>query len=112
MLALVILGLLPVGEIVENIEHWLHDGHGAHSAEHALVAHEEDHGDAGAGHEHGCTPLAHFCGCHTSMAASLPPLGADFRQLSASPRSPTRNPARELAAPWRSEPPPVPPPIA
>lgn len=63
-----ILSILPGWpELLENVEHLLHDGHLAHSAQHDEAA-DEGHDDVA---EHGCTPMAHHCGCHTSVLAVL-----------------------------------------
>lgn len=69
---LLIFSLVPgLGELVESLEHVLHDGHLPHSAQHELAAVEESHpGEADT--EHGCTPMSHNCGCHTSTPATLP----------------------------------------
>lgn len=62
-------------EVLENLEHLVHDGHLAHADDHA--AHDgHDHEEAAAHEaleaEHGCTPLRHSCGCHSSAPAILP----------------------------------------
>ena len=64
--ALVVFGLLPgAAELVENLEHLVHDGHLRHSTAHEVAADDEAcDGDE----EHGCTPLDHHCGCCTSLA--------------------------------------------
>ena len=68
LVALLALSILPGWpELLENVEHLLHDGHLAHSAQHEEAA---DEGHA-ALDEHGCTPMAHQCGCHTSVLAVL-----------------------------------------
>jgi hypothetical protein len=65
--ALVVFGLVPgATELVENLEHLLHDGHLRHSTAHEVVA--DDEACDGEGDEHGCTPLDHRCGCCTSVA--------------------------------------------
>ena len=65
------VSLLPgLVELVENIEHLLHDGHLPHSAQHEQEQSAESHDD-GLDAEHGCTPMAHHCGCHTSSPALL-----------------------------------------
>lgn len=65
------LSLLPGwGELLENAEHLLHDGHLAH-----LVDHHDDEDRAtheALEAEHGCTPVSHTCPCHTSIPAVLP----------------------------------------
>jgi hypothetical protein len=66
LLALTILPGWP--ELLENVEHLLHDGHLAHSAQHDDVAANEGHDDVD---EHGCSPMAHQCPCHVSMQAVL-----------------------------------------
>jgi hypothetical protein len=63
-------------ELLENLEHLAHDGHLAH-----LVGHDE--GEDVAGHEaleaeHGCTPVRHTCGCHTSVPVILPDAPPDL----------------------------------
>ncbi len=64
-------------ELLENLEHLAHDGHLAH-----LMDHDED--EDVASHdaleaEHGCTPISHNCGCHSSIPvlAPDPPLRFD-----------------------------------
>lgn len=66
----VVLCMLPgLPGLLETLEHLVHDGHLPHSAQHEQVAHAEaPHQDE----EHGCTSLAHRCGCHASMPAVLP----------------------------------------
>jgi hypothetical protein len=58
------------GELLENLEHLLHDGHLAHFSEHS-----EQHGEGEDAHaaedEHGCTLLSHNCACHVSVPAIL-----------------------------------------
>lgn len=68
-------------ELLENLEHLLHDGHLAHSAQHDEAA-EGTHAEID---EHGCTPMQHLCACHVSMQALLsepgvpaPPVGQLF----------------------------------
>lgn len=75
MVALLALSILPGWpELLENVEHLLHDGHLAHSAQHDEAsegeAFHEEHGDTD---EHGCTPMAHHCPCHISLQAVLTP---------------------------------------
>lgn len=63
---LVVLGLVPgATELLENLEHVLHDGHLRHSPAHDLASAEE--GCPPETDEHGCTPLAHNCGCCVSV---------------------------------------------
>lgn len=65
-----VLSLTPGSmELLENLEHLIHDGHLAH-----VVSHDED--EDVAAHdaldaEHGCTPMTHTCGCHTSVPVLL-----------------------------------------
>ena len=68
---LLMLALVPgLGELVESAEHMLHDGHLPHSTEHDQASVGESHpGEPDA--EHGCTPMAHSCGCHMSSPAAL-----------------------------------------
>ncbi len=62
-----VASLLPGwGELVENALHLYNEGHLAHVEEHDDVDYIEND-DA----EHGCTPVAHICGCHSSMPAIL-----------------------------------------
>ena len=74
MIALLALSLLPGWpEVLENVEHLVHDGHMAHSDAHDQVADAHAEHDAHADtDEHGCTPMAHRCPCHVSLAALLP----------------------------------------
>ena len=74
LLFVLVVSLLPgVTELPENLEHLLHDGHLAHSAlhdDHGEEEHADEHASLEA--EHGCTPLTHHCGCHSSIAVVLP----------------------------------------
>jgi len=78
LLGFLCLSLLPGwAEALENLEHLVHDGHLAHAVVHE--AHEgHEHEDRVAHQaleaEHGCTPMSHTCGCHTSLPAILPEL--------------------------------------
>lgn len=56
------------GELLENLEHLLHDGHLAHFSQHMET---EDGGidEHAATDEHGCTLLSHNCPCHVSVPA-------------------------------------------
>lgn len=56
-------------EVLENVEHLLHDGHLAHHGDHAADVHADSHDALAA--EHGCTAMAHLCPCHSSMPAVL-----------------------------------------
>lgn len=56
-------------EVIENVEHVLHDGHPAHFVEHDDGEDEARHDDLEA--EHGCTPVSHTCPCHASIPAIL-----------------------------------------
>ena len=68
LVALLAVSILPGWtELLENIEHLLHDGHLAHSAQHDEAA-EDEHADTD---EHGCTPMQHHCPCHVSIQAVL-----------------------------------------
>lgn len=74
LIALLALALLPGWpEVIENVEHLVHDGHLAHSEAHEHAAEDhaahEQHADTD---EHGCTPMAHRCPCHVSLAALIP----------------------------------------
>lgn len=72
---LLCISLMPgLVELVENIEHIVHDGHLAHTADHET--HDgHDHEDVAAHEvleaEHGCTPMSHTCGCHSSVPVIL-----------------------------------------
>ncbi len=105
-----VVSLLPgLPEIVESLEHLLHDGHLPHSEQHDSVEHAETH-DEGLADEHGCTPMAHHCGCHISMPGVL----ADGA-MKHSPRVPTaemRPSGTESTPLSRANAPPTPPPIA
>lgn len=69
---LLVVSLLPgLPELLESVEHLLHDGHMPHSEQHESEQLAESHGTH-ADQEHGCTPMAHHCGCHISMAGILP----------------------------------------
>src|SRR5690349_14782360 len=64
---LVVLGLVPgATELVENLEHILHDGHLRHGETHELA--HADESCAPETDEHGCTPLSHDCGCCASIS--------------------------------------------
>lgn len=83
LLALVLmLSLLPgLVELVENVEHLLHDGHLAHGAQHDQERSADKHADGhdqGLDDEHGCTPMAHHCGCHSSAPAMLADAAPDL----------------------------------
>lgn len=107
LVGLVVLGLFPgTSELVETVEHLLHDGHAPHSAAHEQVARTEArHGSA----EHGCSPLAHHCQCHASQIAT-PPVDVVVRLRSVAGRRlapDAKSPLRHRAVA-----PPLPPPIA
>ena len=57
-------------ELLENLEHLVHDGHLAHLVEHG--EHEDVASHEALEAEHGCTPVSHTCGCHSSIPAVLP----------------------------------------
>ena len=58
------------GELLENLEHLVHDGHLAHFSEH--VEADGEHADEHAAEdEHGCTALSHSCPCHVSVPGIL-----------------------------------------
>ncbi len=65
------LSLMPGWmELLENLEHLTHDGHLAHLSDHSEdkdVACQE-----ALEAEHGCTPISHHCGCHTSTPGLAP----------------------------------------
>jgi len=56
-------------ELLENLEHLVHDGHLPHGELHEAEGAGEDHAVESA--EHGCTPVSHHCGCHVSIPAIL-----------------------------------------
>lgn len=57
-------------EVLENLEHLVHDGHLAHGMGHNEGEDVALHDALEA--EHGCTPISHTCGCHSSVPAILP----------------------------------------
>jgi hypothetical protein len=66
-----VLSLMPgFGELLENGEHLLHDGHLAHTSSHEGEEHTAGHEALAA--EHGCTPVTHMCPCHVSIPALVP----------------------------------------
>jgi hypothetical protein len=107
--AVLVFSLMPgVPEVLENVEHLLHDGHLAHSEQHEAVKYIESHGDGL--DEHGCTPMAHRCGCHASMIGLLPdPAPGVQRSLAPAEDAPI---AVERIPTARANAPPTPPPIA
>ena len=110
MLAIAMMvSLMPgVIELIESVEHLLHDGHLPHSAQHDLVEASEAHD---LGHEeHGCTPMTHSCGCHFSSPAVLAEDTALTMQRSSTPEG--RPLAAEHTLASRANAPPTPPPIA
>jgi len=102
--------LLPgLSEIAETIEHMLHDGHMPHSAQHEQEQITEDHHD-GLDDEHGCTPMAHHCGCHASMLGILADGSLAIRRP---PHTADGRPFGSESTPLsRANAPPTPPPIA
>lgn len=115
-MVLVIAGLLPgAHELLEVVEHVLHDGHLPHSAAHAAVAAEEDHPDDACGDgcgEHGCTPTQHLCPCCPSLAAAMAPQWPPLPVAPGAPRSVTEAIfCRDERLRTRATSPPVPPPI-
>lgn len=104
-----IVSLMPgLGEILENVEHLLHDGHLAHATSHERDEHTAGHDTLIA--EHGCTPVSHICPCHISVPAILP------RELMlvqvAGFQVQTRAIVTEQYPVTRANAPPVPPPLA
>jgi len=67
-IALAVSMMPGLGELVENLEHLLHDGHLAHGEAHEAVAEVEQHAE---NTEHGCTPFSHHCGCHSNVPLIL-----------------------------------------
>ncbi len=67
---LLVLCLMPgLTELIETVEHLVHDGHLPHSEQHDQGQHAERHDSLE--EEHGCTAMAHQCGCHMSAPAIL-----------------------------------------
>jgi len=103
-----VLMLPGLTEILESVEHLVHDGHLPHSEQHEVELASEDH-DATLGDEHGCTPISHQCGCHVSAPAILAAATALH------PRAPmpvVRRPMFDEQTPLtRANAPPTPPPI-
>ncbi|MCB9791944.1 MAG: hypothetical protein H6741_04380 [Alphaproteobacteria bacterium] len=108
-MAMVICLLPGLPEILESLEHLLHDGHLPHSAQHDDAQVQEDH-DATAEAEHGCTPTAHHCGCHVSTPAILgdDPFGPPLR----SPHFELELGETEVTPTSWANAPPTPPPLA
>ena len=66
-----VVSLMPgLGELLENGEHLLHDGHLAHTSSHEGEEHTATHEALAA--EHGCTPVTHMCPCHVSIPVLVP----------------------------------------
>lgn len=99
-------------ELLENLEHLVHDGHLAHPADHVAHA-DHDHEQADAHEaleaEHGCTPMQHDCPCHASVPVLLPQPTA----LDTTPSLPEQDRPPELLTRLvhRANAPPVRPPI-
>ncbi|MCB9777686.1 MAG: hypothetical protein H6742_03905 [Alphaproteobacteria bacterium] len=107
---LLAVSLLPgLAEVVENVEHLLHDGHLPHSEQHESVKHAESHDD-GLDEEHGCTPMLHHCGCHTSMLGILTDGSLELRRPP--PTAEGRPFGTESTPLSRANAPPTPPPNA
>ena len=107
LLFLLTLSLLPGWvELLENLEHLVHDGHLAH-----LSVHDDDEAKHRSFEvEHGCTPMHHSCPCHASSPALLP----DEFDLSVAwlAHLRSRPPAYDPRLVTRANAPPVPPPTA
>ncbi len=58
---LIVLALLPTGELIEQ---------GVHVAEHAFADHDAHHEDHDPAEEHGCTGLVHVCGGHHGLGVT------------------------------------------
>ncbi len=56
--SLLILGMTPTVELLENVVHLAFEGHTAHAL--PDLEHEKE------GAEHGCSGTFHICSCHTS----------------------------------------------
>jgi hypothetical protein len=105
-----VVSLLPgLPEIVESLEHLLHDGHMPHSEQHESEKYAESH-DQGLDEEHGCTPMSHNCGCHMSVLGILADgsleIGRPILMPEARPFGTDSTPISRANAP------PTPPPIA
>jgi len=104
-----VLLLLPGwAELLENLEHLVHDGHMAHGDLHEQIGADEEH--AATDTEHGCTPVSHVCGCHTSspiMLSAVTPVPT--RSLSYALTRPPTSDDRPIS---RANAPPTRPPIA
>ena len=110
LLILAVFGLTPgATELVEAVEHVVHDGHLPHSAEHAATADAEEHDTSD---EHGCTPTAHHCGCCLSLPATAPPGPPHFEPPPQPIAERTLRPRDEANGPRHGTPPPLRPPIA
>jgi hypothetical protein len=105
-----VVSLLPgLAEIVESLEHLLHDGHMPHSEQHESEKYAEYH-DQGLDEEHGCTPMSHNCGCHTSVLGILADGSMTHpRRVPTTERWPSGTESTPLS---RANAPPTPPPIA
>ncbi len=71
LVGLLLVALLLPGwnELLESVGHLLNDGHMPHSTQHELASGDETHRDHT--DEHGCTAMAHNCGCHFSAPGVL-----------------------------------------
>lgn len=111
LLLLVLCVTLTPGwmELVENVEHLVHDGHLAHQGAHDDDQHVAAHDALEA--EHGCTPVSHICGCHASIPALLPADGTPLapRRSAALAKRPAGIDDRPV---HHANAPPVPPPRA
>ena len=104
------LSLMPGWmEVLENLEHLLHDGHLAHMVEHD--EHEDVASHQALEAEHGCTPISHTCGCHTSVPVVLSDNDIDLESVAAVVLR-DRPPGLEDHPVYRANAPPVPPPRA
>lgn len=96
-------------ELLENLEHLLHDGHLAHVVEHN--EHEDVATHDALEAEHGCTPVSHICGCHSSIPAVLPD-DVDLAEAAIGVVVRDRLPGLVEHPVYRANAPPVPPPRA
>lgn len=110
LLLVVAIGITPgAAEIVEVLEHVVHDGHLPHGAEHSEAASDEEHGT---NDEHGCTPTAHHCGCCASLPVTSGPAAPGFEAPPLPVAVRTLRAHDDATGPRRGTPPPVRPPIA
>lgn len=101
---LVLMGMLPTIELVENAEHLITEGHTAHAT--ADAGHKEADEHEKQGDEHGCSGTFHVCSCHTSpvfleaaAAALESPSPHPQNKIEADQTSPSEGHGRRLFRP-------------